>query len=181
MSAPKPYKTEIELIDACKHGNRSAQRHLYDKYAARMYAVCLKYARSAEVAKDYLQEGFVTVFTKIGSYAGEGSFEGWMRRIFVNVALMDLRRNDVLGDARDVMELRSEAPRVDDVSAKLEHKDLLRLIMEMPLGFRTVFNLSIVEGYSHQEISQKLGISEGASRSQLSRARSWLQQRMQNL
>ena len=104
-----------------------------------------------------------------------------MRRIFVNVALMDLRRNDVLGDARDVMELRSEAPRVDDVSAKLEHKDLLRLIMEMPLGFRTVFNLSIVEGYSHQEISQKLGISEGASRSQLSRARSWLQQRMQNL
>lgn len=181
MFAPKPYKSETELIDACKKHNRSAQRYLYDKYSARMYAVCLKYARSAEVAKDYLQDGFVTVFTRMDSYSGEGSFEGWMRKIFVNVALMDLRKVDVLGDAKDVTELRAEAPRIDDVSVKLENKDVLRLITEMPIGFRTVFNLSVFEGYSHQEISEKLGISEGASRSQLCRARGWLQQRMQKL
>ena len=102
MFAPKPTLSEKELIEACQKHNRSAQRQLYERYSARMFAVCLKYARSVEVAKDYLQDGFATVFLKIGTYTGEGVFEGWMRKIFVNTALMDLRRMDVLKEAQDI-------------------------------------------------------------------------------
>lgn len=170
--------SDAELIEGCLAQNRSAQRRLYEKYAGKMFAVCRRYARDADQANDLLQEGFVTVFTKLSLYSGDGSFEGWMRKVFVNTALMSLRKNDVLKDAGDVAELRTQAPRVEDILSGLAAKDLMRLIAEMPIGFRTVFNLSVFEGFSHQEIAGKLGISEGASRSQLSRGRAWLQDRI---
>lgn len=175
------YNMERKLIEACIKQDRSAQRKIYEKYSSRMFSICLRYSKDREAAKDILQDGFITVFSKIGSYKNEGSFEGWMRRIFVNTALMSLRRHDVLKDAEDVSEPRSDLPFEDNILERMDGQKILKLISEMPVGFRTVFNLSVIDGFSHQEIAAKLGISEGASRSQLSRARLWLQERIKML
>lgn len=175
------YNMEQELIAACARQDRSAQRKIYERYSSRMFAICLRYAKDRDEAKDMLQDGFITVFSKISSYKNEGSFEGWMRRIFVNTALMSLRRNDVLKGAVDVTAPRSEIPIEDNVLERMDGQKVMKLIREMPIGFRTVFNLSVLDGFSHQEIAGKLGISEGASRSQLSRARLWLQERIKKM
>lgn len=182
MSPDKPYqRSESELIAACKKQERSAQREIYERFSPRMLSVCLRYASDREKAKDLLQDGFVTVFSKIGSYNGDGSFEGWMRKVFVNTSLMELRKKDVLRDTQDVTELRGNAPFTDNVLEKIEGKVILNLISQMPPGFKAVFNLSVFDGYSHAEIAKMLGISEGASRSQLSRARIWLQEKILKL
>lgn len=179
MSPDKPYqRTESELIAACQKQERKAQREIYERYSPRMFLVCLRYVSDREKAKDLLQDGFVTVFSKIGSYNGDGSFEGWMRKVFVNTALMELRKKDVLRDTQDVTELRTNAPFTDNVLEKIEGKEILNLISQMPSGFKTVFNLSVFDGFSHLEIAKMLGITEGASRSQLSRARVWLQEKI---
>lgn len=175
------YKTEQELIDACVRQERKAQRILYESLAPRMFSLCRRYVSDGESANDLLQEGFITLFTRIRSFNGEGSFEGWARKIFVNTALMYLRKNDIMKETLNVDELYSMTPLVDNVMEKLEGKDVLKLISEMPVGYRAVFNLGVFEGYSHQEISQILNISEGASRSQLSRARGWLQDKIEKM
>lgn len=175
------YIMEQELIAACVRQERSAQRKIYEKYSPRMFAICLRYARDRDTAKDILQDGFITVFSKISSYKNEGSFEGWMRKIFVNTALMSLRRNDLLKNAEDVTAPGSDIPFEANILERLDGQKIMKLISEMPMGFRTVFNLSVFDGFSHQEIAKQLGISEGASRSQLSRARVWLQERIKNM
>ena len=175
------YNMEQELIAACIRQDRTAQRKIYERYSPRMFAICLRYAKDRDAAMDLLQDGFITVFSKITSYKNEGSFEGWMRRIFVNTALMSLRRNDILRGAEDVSAPRSDVPFEDNILERLDGKKIMKLIGEMPIGFRTVFNLSVLDGFSHQEIAQQLGISEGASRSQLSRARVWLQERIKRM
>jgi len=172
------YQDEAVLVGACMKNDRKAQRIVYEKYAPRMLALCMRYVGDRDAAQDVLQDGFVTVFGKMGSYSGEGSFEGWMRRIFVNQALMKLRKSDVLKDAMDISDMKGHEPFQDDVLDRLQGEVIYDLISSMPVGFRTVFNLSVIEGFSHQEIALKLGISEGASRSQLSRARVWLQERI---
>lgn len=144
-----------------------------------MFSLCMRYAKDRAEAEDLLQEGFVTVFTKIDSFGFNGSFEGWMRRIFVNTALMRLRKGDVLRNAADVEEAARGVTASDDILSGMEGKDIVKIIQAMPDGFRIIFNMNVIEGYSHQEIAQKLGISEGTSRSQLSRARAWLQERLQ--
>lgn len=171
--------TEEGLILGCARQDRKAQRALYERFSSRMFVVCLRYARDRDEAQDLLQEGFITVFSKISTFSSAGSLEGWMRRIFVNTALMRLRKGDVLRSAVEVDE--PAAKRVssdDDILSDIGGQDILRMIRQMPEGFRTVFNMSVVEGYTHQEISKELGISEGTSRSQLSRARAWLQERL---
>jgi RNA polymerase sigma-70 factor (ECF subfamily) len=132
-------------------------------------------------AEDVLQDGFVTLFTKLDSFSGIGSFEGWARKIFVNTALMSLRKSDVLKDTGDIEEARGVIG--DQVSAVQEigYKELVRLVGELPAGFRTVFNMYVVEGYSHKEIGEALGISENTSRSQLQRARTLLQSKIKKL
>jgi len=132
-------------------------------------------------AEDVLQDGFVTLFTKLDSYSGQGSFEGWARKIFVNTALMALRRSDVLKDSEDVGEIRNMAS--GDVSAiqKMGYNELMALVAELPAGFRTVFNMYVIEGYSHKEIADELGISEVTSRSQLQRARVLLQRKIKEV
>mgnify|MGYP003456241682 FL=1 len=172
---------EQELIAACVRQDRSAQRKMYERYSSRMFAVCMRYAQNVEVAKDILQDGFVTLFSKIGEYKNEGSFEGWMRRIFVNTALMQLRKRDVLKGSEDVTEAKWDIPVEDNVFDKIDGQKVMKLISEMPIGFRTVFNLYVLDGFSHQEIARQLNISEGASRSQLSRGRCWLQERINKL
>ena len=163
------------VIEACKKGARKAQKALYDSLAARMFAVCLRYMGQREAAEDVLQDGFVTLFSKLDTYGGEGSFEGWARKIFVNTALQSLRRTDALKLSDDLSTAWGlsghETTQVQDMG----YKEILALIATLPAGYRTVFNMYVVEGYSHKEIAQSLGITEATSRSQLQRARMMLQ------
>jgi len=166
------------LIEACKKGDRRAQKAVYDSLAGKMYTVCLRYMGDREAAEDILQDGFVTLFTKIDSYSGEGSFEGWARKIFANTALMSLRKKDVLKQTEDVSaawDITNDSPSAIE---NIGYKDLLKMISELPPGFRTVFNMYVMEGYSHKEIAKELGVSEATSRSQLQRARAMLQNKI---
>ena len=168
------------VISKCRKGDTSAQKQMYEWLAPRMFAVCLRYIGDKEYAKDVLHDGFITLFSKIGAYKGEGSFEGWARRIFITASLMHLRKKDALKHAEDVQEYSNEM--ICDSSAidRIDASTLLKLITQMPAGFRTVFNMYTIEGYTHQEIAQELGITEGGSRSQLSRAKIWLKEKLKN-
>ena len=172
---------DIQLIRSCIRGDRAAQKVIYDRLAPRMFPVCIRYIGDRTAAEDVLQDGFITLFEKLDSYKGEGSFEGWARRIFVTTALMALRKKDALkmSDELDV----ARGMKADSVSQvqNIGYKELMSLIMSLPPGFRTVFNLYSIEGYSHKEIGDMLGISETTSRTQLSRARIWLQKKIKEL
>jgi RNA polymerase sigma-70 factor (ECF subfamily) len=159
-------------------GDRAAQKRLYELLAPKMFPVCMRYIGDRVQAEDLLQEGFITLFTRLDSYKGEGSFEGWARKIFVTTALMSLRKKDALKMSDDLEAARGiKAETVNQVQ-NIGYKELMELVMSLPDGFRTVFNLYVIEGYSHKEISQMLGVSETTSRTQLSRARTWLQNKI---
>ncbi len=165
---------ESDLIVGCLAGNRRMQEELYRRFSPRMYAVCLRYAGSSEEAEDILQEGFIKVFKKLDSFRSEGSFEGWIRRIFVNTAIEHFRRKRYLMPVTEKEENTIEGKYLsvlDDLAAR----DIMALVQELSPGYRTVFNMYVVEGYTHKEIADMLGISEGTSKSQLSRAKVILQ------
>ena len=143
-----------------------------------MFPVCLRYVSDRSLAEDIMQDGFITLFTKLGSYKGDGSFEGWARRIFVTTALMALRKKDALKMSDELDSVRGMKTDTYSQIQNLGYKELMKLIMSLPTGFRTVFNLYAVEGYSHKEIADMLGITETTSRTQLSRARIWLQKKI---
>ena len=166
------------LIAGCLKRDPKSQRDLYNLFAPTMLGVCRRYAPDLETARDILQEGFVTVFEKIGTYKGAGSFEGWMRKIFANTALMQLRHSDVLRQSDELTAAEYRTPAAGGPLEQIQANELMRLINSMPVGFKTVFNLYVLEDFSHQEIAKMLGISEGTSRSQLNRARLWLQERI---
>lgn len=170
-------KLENQLINACINKDGRAQREMYEKYAPQMYAICLRYLRETSDAEDVLVSGFMKVFNKIHTYSGEGSLAAWMRRIMINESLGYLRRNKTMYLQVEI-EAADRDPNLQLANDHLQTEDLLNLVGELPLGYRTVFNLYAVEGYSHKEIAQKLGISENTSKSQLSRARRWLQQKL---
>jgi RNA polymerase sigma factor (sigma-70 family) len=156
-------------------GNRRMQEELYRRFSPRMYAVCLRYAGSAEEAEDILQEGFIKIFKKLDSFRSEGSFEGWIRRIFVNTAIEHFRRKRYLQPVTEKEENTLEGKYIS-VLDELAEQDILALIRDLSPGYRTVFNMYVVEGYTHKEIADMLGISEGTSKSQLSRAKVILQE-----
>ncbi len=166
--------SESDLINGCLEGSRRMQEELYNRFSPRMYAVCLRYAGNAEEAEDILQEGFIKIFKKLESFRGEGSFEGWIRRIFVNTAIEHFRRKRYLMPVTEKEENTIEGKYVSALDA-LAEKDIIALIQELSPGYRTVFNMYVVEGYTHKEIADMLGISEGTSKSQLSRAKVILQ------
>ena len=180
-SDPTVQRSEQQVLEACKKGDRTAQKTVYDSLAPKMFAVCLRYMGGREAAEDVLQEGFITLFSRLDSYAGEGSFEGWARKIFVNTALMSLRKRNALRGSEDLDSARDI--RSDGVTQiqTIGYHELLKLIAALPDGYRTVFNLSVIEGYSHKEIAQALGITEATSRSQLQRARMLLQDKIRNM
>ena len=167
------------LVDSCIKGDREAQRTLYDRLASRMFPVCIRYIGDRTQAEDVLQEGFITLFTKLKDYKGEGSFEGWARRIFVTTALMSLRKKDALKMSEDLDALRGMKAETTSQVQNIGYKELMELVMSLPPGFRTVFNMYAIEGYSHKEIAESLGITETTSRTQFSRARVWLQNKIQ--
>ena len=143
-----------------------------------MFPLCIRYIGNREMAEDVLQDGFITLFTKLGDYKGDGSFDGWARKIFVNTALMSLRKKDALKMSEDLEAIRGMKDDLPSQNQNIGYKELMELVMELPPGFRTVFNMYAIEGYSHKEISDTLGISETTSRTQLSRARIWLQNKI---
>ena len=172
---------DFKLIESCIKGDRAAQKVLYDRLAPRMFPVCIRYVGDREQAEDILQEGFITLFTRLDTYKGDGSFEGWARKIFVTTALMELRRKDALKMSDDLETVRGMKTDTVTQLQSIGYKDLMKLITQLPPGFRTVFNMYAIEGYSHKEIGEILGISETTSRTQLSRARLWLQNRIKEI
>lgn len=172
--------TEIKnIIKGCLAGDRRDQELLYRRYASKLYAVCLQYSGNDEEARDILQEGFIKIFEHLGHYKHEGSFEGWIRRITVNTALEKFRSRHNLYRVDDIDTIQEPDSEPDNNDyAGLEAKDLLEIIRELPPKYRMVFNLYAIEGYSHKEISSMVKISEGTSKSNLSRARIILQRRV---
>jgi RNA polymerase sigma-70 factor (ECF subfamily) len=165
---------DSDLIEGCLQGNRKLQYELYQRFAPKMYGVCLRYAANAEEAEDILQEGFVKVYKKISSFRSEGSFEGWIRRIFVNTAIEQFRRKTYLQPITEREEATVEGGHLS-VLDDLAERDIIGLVQQLSPGYRTVFNMYVIEGYTHKEIADALNISEGTSKSQLSRAKLILQ------
>ena len=162
--------SDEELVEGCLKNDKASQEQLYKKFASKMFGLCIRYTNTREEAEDVLQEGFIKVFDKIDRFKHEGSFEGWIRRIMINTALK----------SKDKRILKYEHTGLDNVGeprfesrviGELDRKQLMKIIDQLPEGYKVVFNLFAVEGYPHKEIAQMLGISEGTSRSQYSRAR----------
>jgi len=154
------------------------QEELYNRFSGKMYAVCLRYSSNSDDAQDLLQDGFIKVYRNLNRVRAEESFEGWIRRVFVNSSIEHFRKKSLL--ITNVSEKEEKLVENNDLSAldNLAEKDIIKLIQELSPGYRTVFNLYVVEGYSHKEIGEKLGISEGTSKSQLARARNILQKKV---
>jgi RNA polymerase sigma factor (sigma-70 family) len=170
---------EDELIKGCLRRDANAQRELYDTFSSKMYSICYRYVKDSMEAEDILVTSFMKVFDKISQFKSEGSFEGWIRRIVVNEALTYLRRNRSMYLETELEQADLE-PDYNMLSDHLEAEDLLNMIKELPTGYRIVFNLYAIDGYSHKEIADQLGISENTSKSQLSRARTYLQKMLAN-
>ena len=167
--------TDDELVKGCVSKNPVAQRQLFEKFSRKMMGICLRYAERREEAEDMLQNGFIRAFEKIETFRSEGSLEGWIRRIVVNESLTWLRKNKVMKMNIDIEDAKYMIPGNNQIGEQVNEKDLLKMIQSLPTGFRTVFNMHAIEGYSHKEIGEMLGISEGTSKSQYSRAKVHLQ------
>lgn len=165
------------LLEGCKKGDRKAQESLYKALASKMMGVCMRYAKDTFEAEDILQMGFVKVFQKVSEFRSDGSFEGWIRRIMVNTAIETYRKNLRSLNVVDIDEVYDQPQSTFDMG-KLELNDLMKLVQQLSNGYRLVFNMYAIEGYSHKEIAKELGISEGASKSQLSRARAILKDKI---
>ncbi len=172
------YASENVLIENCQKADSKAQRYLYEKYAPKMLAICKRYLGQSHQAEDAMIEGFIKVFEKIDTFKNQGSFEGWIKKIMVNEALMSLRANQKNMFLEDIITI-NETELNQNFNTNIEADELLKMIETLPLGFKTVFNMYAIEGYSHQEIAQMLHITEGTSKSQLSRARVHLQNMLQ--
>lgn len=169
-----------DVLQSCITGRRTSQELLYQYFAPRMFGICLRYAHDYPTAEDLLQEGFVKVFNKLHMFRYEGSFEGWMKRIFVNTAIEHYRKassRKFFVEIEHASNLSVNNQALDNLATN----DLLQLVQKLPHGYRTVFNLYAIEGYNHKEIGQMLGISEGTSKSQLARARAALQKNIKRL
>ncbi|HOO84033.1 MAG TPA: RNA polymerase sigma factor [Prolixibacteraceae bacterium] len=170
--------TTIEqLISSCKKGKRDGQSKLYQMFAPKLFGVSLRYSRDQTEAEDTLHEAFVNIFSKIDQYSGKGSFEGWMRRIVVNIALEKYRKRFRVQTVEDVSIYDTRTVN-DDVYDHLNAEQLMQLIKELPPRYKMVFNLYAIDGYTHKEIAEIMGIDEGTSKSNLSRARKILQNRI---
>jgi RNA polymerase sigma factor (sigma-70 family) len=170
---------ETTLVNECLKGSPKAQKALFERFAPKMMGVCMRYLKEEEKAQDALQDGFVKIFSKLSDYKNEGVFEAWIRRVMVNTCLDQLRR-----DAKFKTDVS-----MDDVAYKMEYQDfivermmaedLMKMVQKMPTGYRVVFNMFAIEGFSHQEIADHLGITESTSKSQYLRARAYLRERIE--
>lgn len=164
---------EQELIRRCIEHDVMAQNELYRRFAGKMSGVCMRYARNRMDAQDILQDSFVKVFLYLKSFKGEGSFEGWIKRIVINTSLKHYKKNLKFRNETDI-DQAYDLTFDNQVLGKIAASELMSKVQQLPDGYRTIFNLYIIEGYQHNEIGEMLGISEGTSKSQLSRARQYL-------
>ncbi len=170
--------SQAEMLDGCRRKDPKSQRRLYEQFASTMLAVCHRYARSVGDAEDILQDGFVKVFQHIDRYDDRGSLEGWIRRIVINTAIDHLRKHKYQLQESEVNDAIHHESHAEDALDQLELATLFEIVQSLPDGYRITFNLYAVEGYSHAEIGEKLGITESTSRSQYTRARSLLRKRL---
>ncbi len=170
---------EAKLIKKCIKGDIKAQRALFNRFAPKMFGVCLRYAKDKNTAEDVLQEGFVKVFFNIEKFKG-GSLEGWIRKIMVNTSLDEIRKNTKFKNNVNIEKVKQEENK-NYIIEGLIAQDILNIINKMPSGYKVVFNLFAIEGYSHKEIGEKLGISESTSKSQYFRARNFLQKKIETI
>jgi len=168
------------LISDCKAGKREAQSMLYRLYAPKLYGVCMRYARDASEAEDLLHEGFVIIFSKIGQYAFKGSFEGWMKRIVVNISLEKFRTRYRMYTVEDIGIYESRQIS-EDVYSEINARQIVEYIRELPPRYKMVFNLYAIDGYTHKEIAEMMNITEGTSKSNLNRARKILQDKLERM
>ncbi|MCB0471504.1 MAG: RNA polymerase sigma factor [Flavobacteriaceae bacterium] len=166
-----------KLIQQCKQNDIDAQAEIYQLYASKLFALCLKYSKNYQEAQDNLQNSFLNIFNKIGQYSFKGSFEGWIKRLTINTVLQTYREKNILNLVTEVIPDVEEVE-VDDEQIPLDY--LLKLIQELPNKYRMVFNMYVLDDYSHREIAEMLNISEGTSKSNLHRARMILKEKLQN-
>ena len=165
-----------KLIKQCANNDRKAQKEIYQLFAGKLFSICLKYSKNKQEAQDNFQDGFVTIFDKIGQFNFKGSFEGWIKRVMVNTILLKYRKKNVLSIVTE--EIPDEVVvDIDDDEISLDY--LLNLIQELPDRYRMVFNLYVLDGHSHKEIAKMLQIAEGTSKSNLARARGILKQKIE--
>jgi RNA polymerase sigma-70 factor (ECF subfamily) len=169
-----------QIIDLCLKRDRKAQEQLFKAYSGLMFSICRRYTNNIHEAEDILQEGFIRIFSYLSSYENTGSFEGWMKKIFINTALRTISKKSITHELNGFEVLPEESVEPSIIS-RLSEEQLLNLISELPEGYRTVFNLYAIEGYSHREISEMIGTQESTSRSQLVKARRMLQDKFLEL
>ena len=170
---------EVTLIKQCIDGNPRAQKALFDMFAPKMLSVCMRYVKDKMRAEDVLQDALVKIYSKLPEYKFEGVFEGWIRRIVVNTCLDQLRKDQKFHKEILVEEVSYRIEQHEFIAEKLMADDLMKLIQSMPDGYRVVFNMFAIEGYSHQEIAKELGVTESTSKSQYLRARAYLKDRIE--
>ncbi len=172
------YNSELDLVKALQKGEEKAYKVFYEIYSGLFLSICLRYVGELMTAEDLMVESVMKIFDKVGQFNFQGSFEGWAKRLVVNESLMYIRKNKMI-------EVSVEDKYVGSLTTEeftgLEAEELMELVKELPTGYRTVFNLYAIEGYSHAEIAQSLGINEGTSKSQLSRARVMLQDKLKKM
>lgn len=169
---------EKEIIEGCKKQNRKAQKMLYDRFSSKFLGVCMRYAKDKPEAEDILQEGFLKIFERIDQYNFSGAFEGWMRRIIVNTAISNYRKNLKHYNHSNIDDIYEFEQEISDPDVEFSMEEMLRVIQSLSPGYRMVFNLFAIEGYSHKEIAEMLGIDIATSKSQYSRARKIVQYKL---
>ncbi|MCD4732094.1 MAG: sigma-70 family RNA polymerase sigma factor [Bacteroidales bacterium] len=174
------YSTEEEIIKGCIRRKRKAQKMLYDKYYRRMLGISLRYCSDRAEAEDVMLNGFMHIFSKIGTYERKGSFEGWMKRIMVNTAIDNFRKNKKHLYHTDIIEVEDELISEDSFPANITVNEIMSMVQQLPTGYRVVFNLFAIEGYEHKEIAEMLSVSVNTSKTQLFKARKLLQKSIDN-
>ena len=172
--------TDQELVEKCKKNDAKAQRFLFEKFSGKMMGVCMRYMKNREEAQDILQEGFMKVFQKIGQYRNSGPLGGWIRMIMINTALIQIKKNKKWENTTDVTTSYDLSNDDYSVLDKLSAEELIQTINRLPDGYRTVFNLFVIEGYPHKEIAKMLGITESTSKTQYRKARLYLKKTLEN-
>ncbi len=178
--AYEPADSERTLVEGCLRGDRRSQQQLYEKFYPKMLGVALRYTRDRDEALDILQEGYIKVFGKLDTFGWQCPLEAWVRRVMVNASIDRFRRQAVHNPATASLDNVPESGTDETISGELGAEELMKLIQRLPDGYRMVFNLYAIEGFSHKEIGEQLGINEGTSKSQLSKARAYLQKLLKN-
>ena len=181
MDTPHQILPELkEIVEGCKKGQRKFQEQLYRYFAGKMFSICMRYSYSKEEAEDMLQEGFIKAFNHIDKYRGEGPFEGWMRRIFVNTSIEMFRKNSKMYPLTELTVFTPNQNISNNILGDINANDMMRMVQKLSPGYRMAFNLYAIEGFTHKEIGEQLGISEGTSKSQVARARMLLQKMIED-